>query len=129
MLNQLGGSFDPQGPVAREIADLWWLMLLLGVAVYVLFMALLGLGLFDRPGRTGDPSEADEKQLERRWVVGGGVVLSLVLLIAVLVPTIETMLDVPERAVPGRGRLGQERPPHPGGTSRRAAADIRGCDP
>ncbi|HWC33008.1 MAG TPA: hypothetical protein VG709_07760, partial [Actinomycetota bacterium] len=40
------GAFTPDGPVARDIADLWWLMLAVGTAVYVLFLFLFAVGAF-----------------------------------------------------------------------------------
>ncbi len=100
VLSRLDGTFDPQGPIARDIAGLWWVMLVLGTAVYVVFLALLALALFRRRRISHGP-DGSERRLERRWIVGGGVVLSVALLIAVFVPTIETMRDVPDRGGPG----------------------------
>ncbi len=48
-----GGSLDPQGPVAEVMADLWWLMLGLGVLVFAVFAVLLAVGLFRR--RSAEP--------------------------------------------------------------------------
>lgn len=56
------GSLEPAGPVAETIADLWWLMLGLGVAVFLLFAGLLGLGLF----RANDAAEPEPSRLTRR---------------------------------------------------------------
>ena len=44
-----GGTLDPQGPAAESMAGLWWLMLGLGVAVFVIFAVVLALGLFRWP--------------------------------------------------------------------------------
>ena len=48
------GSLDPQGPAAESAADLWWLMLSLGVAVFVVFAVVLGR----RPVPTAPPGGA-----------------------------------------------------------------------
>ena len=90
----MADSLDPQGPVADSIAELWWLMLVLGVAVFVLVAVVLGVGLFRR--RTGESTGLDEEEsaLARRWIVPGGVVLPLVVIGVVLVATVATMRDI-----------------------------------
>lgn len=90
---------DPAGPVAETIDDLWLLMLGLGIAVFVVFAVLLALGLF-RPGRDGDP---DQRALTRRWIVGGGVVMPVVVLIVVFGATVRAMRAMPTTA--GSGSL------------------------
>ena len=47
------GAFDPQGPVAGAMEDLWWLMFWLGTAVFVVFAVLLVVGLFRRRTAAG----------------------------------------------------------------------------
>ncbi|SFE81969.1 cytochrome c oxidase subunit II [Blastococcus tunisiensis] len=89
------GSLDPKGPNAESIADTWWLMLGLGVAVFVLFAVLLGVGLFRR-GRTGEAAPS-----ERRWIVGGGVLLPVVVLVVVFGSTVAAMRTLSEDAPPG----------------------------
>lgn len=87
------GAFDPQGPVARAADELWDLMLWLGIAVFVLFAALLALSLRSRGDEevpTGDGST-----LVRRWIVGGGVVLPLVVIPVVFGATLIAMRDTP----------------------------------
>lgn len=44
----MAGSLDPQGPAAEAMADLWWLMLWLGVLVCVVVLVVLVLGLARR---------------------------------------------------------------------------------
>lgn len=85
------GSLDPKGPTARAIADLWWLMLWLGVAVFALFAVLLVIGLFRRPTKRGTPSAG-------RWLVGGGVVLPLVVIAIVFGATLVAMRATPMQA-------------------------------
>ena len=90
-----GGALSPQGPAAREIASLWWIMFWLGLAVFVLFAVLLARGLLR--GRHGDPTNdapAISAQSRRRWLVLGGVVMPAVVLVVVLVATVETMADL-----------------------------------
>ncbi|REK11852.1 MAG: cytochrome c oxidase subunit II [Actinobacteria bacterium] len=85
------GSFDPRGPVASEIADLWWLMLALGTAVFALFLYLLIRGLM----------RSDDKEAETgsRWfLLGGGVVLPAVIVTVVFAFTIAAMRAIPTEA-------------------------------
>ncbi|MDP5181669.1 cytochrome c oxidase subunit II [Blastococcus sp. BMG 814] len=89
------GSLDPKGPRAESIADTWWLMLGLGVAVFVLFAVLLAIGLF-RHRREGEAPPS-----ERRWIVGGGVVLPVLVLVVVFGATIAAMRTLAEDAPPG----------------------------
>lgn len=85
----LVGSLDPQGPSARAIADLWWLMLWLGIAVFALFVILLAIGLRRRP------KEHDTPPSTGRWLVGGGVLLPLVVIAVVFGATLATMRATP----------------------------------
>lgn len=98
----LGGALDPQGPMARSAAALWWLMAALGGLVFVLVVALLVAGL--RRGRAG-PARVEpggpETGSSRRWLVGGGVLLPSVVLVVVLGATVAAMRDVPVQAPDG----------------------------
>ncbi len=95
MQSAAGGSLDPQGPVAEAIADLWWLMLVLGVAVFLVFAVLLALALFRR--WTPDPDEERaHRKLIGRWIVGGGVVMPVVVIAVVFIATLQSMRAVPE---------------------------------
>jgi cytochrome c oxidase subunit 2 len=95
------GSLDPKGPVAESMAGLWWLMLALGVAVFVTFAVFLALGLFRRrPLEAADPG-AREPSRFRPWIIGGGVVVPLVVIAVVFVATVSAMRDVPTTAPPG----------------------------
>ena len=88
------GSLDPQGPVAEAMADLWWLMLALGVAVFLVFAVLLAVALFRR-------RPAADPQPERRggrWIVAWGVVGPLVVLTVVFGATVYAMRVVPTTA-------------------------------
>lgn len=81
-------SLDPQGPAAQAIADLWWWMLWLGVAVFLIFAAALAAALF-RPRSTDE--ETRERKPTRRWILWGGVVMPVVVLVFILGLTIRAM--------------------------------------
>jgi cytochrome c oxidase subunit II len=92
------GSLDPAGPGAEVAADLWWLMLPLGVAVFVLFAALLGRSLFDRRGVDASAPAPDPATLTRRWILAGGVLLPLVVITVVFGATLTAMRGTPGAA-------------------------------
>lgn len=85
------GSLDPGGPVAEELADLWWVLLAISVVVFVIFLAALTYALFRRrDGRI--PDEIEETSLTpSRWIILGGVVLPAIVLTVVFVLTIDAM--------------------------------------
>jgi cytochrome c oxidase subunit 2 len=92
------GSLDPQGPVAEAIAELWWLLLGLGVAVFVAFGVLLVVGLFRRAPAAEQESGRQTPSRLGRWIVGGGVALPLVVLVVVFGATVQAMRVIPNRA-------------------------------
>jgi cytochrome c oxidase subunit II len=89
------GSLDPQGPAAEAIARLWWLLFGLGVAVFVAFAVVLGVGLFRRRGTAGQASRRFG-----RWFVGWGVVVPLLILVVVFGATVWAMRALPSSASP-----------------------------
>lgn len=92
------GSFDPQGPVARVMEDLWWIMLWVGVAVFVLFLVLLVGGVLRR-GRSDEPAATGTGAAEHgRWLLLGGVVLPAVVITAILGLTLDAMRATPDDA-------------------------------
>jgi cytochrome c oxidase subunit 2 len=91
------GSLDPRGPSAESIADLWWLMLALGVAVFVLFAAVLVRSLFRRPGN-GRPEDVERRG--GRWILAGGVFMPLIVLIVVFSATVAAMRALPHEPPP-----------------------------
>jgi cytochrome c oxidase subunit II len=98
------GSLDPQGPVAEAMADLWWLMLGLGVAVFIVFAVLLGVALVRKPGQTasrpGLPGGEATTHRFGRWLVIWGVAGPLVILAFVFGATVYAMRVVPNEAPP-----------------------------
>ncbi len=86
------GSLDPKGPAAETIADLWWFMLGLSVLVFLVFAVALGVALTRRP-KEGD-AVATQRRLDR-WIVGGGVVLPLAVVLLVFGATVYAMRELP----------------------------------
>ena len=101
MIAVVAQALDPEGPVAESAAGLWWLMLALGAAIFVIFAVVLAVGLF-RP-RPGDAPEAGPQPARRfgPWMVGGGVALPLVVITVVFGATVRAMRTVPTAAPPG----------------------------
>lgn len=92
-----GGVLDPQGPVARAMADLWWLMLILGIVVFLAFAGLLVGGLI----RSADPDSGEalrHRRLVARWIGIGGIALPAVVISVVFIATLVAMRDVPQDA-------------------------------
>lgn len=90
------GALRPAGPDAELLHGLFWVMLGLGLVVFVLVMMA-----FVRAARA-DGSELDDDEQRRRstrLVVGGGIVLPIV----VLVPLTVTMMAVGSRLAPRLG--------------------------
>jgi cytochrome c oxidase subunit II len=83
----LTASLDPRGPVASDIADLFWVLLGLGALVYSLFAVLLVRALGRR--------QATEPTVRRRLLLGGGVILPLVVIAFVFAATIATLGSMP----------------------------------
>jgi cytochrome c oxidase subunit II len=69
---------DPRGPVAESIATLWWVLLLGATLIYAVTMALLFYAVFRGHGRRA--------RLREGWlVIGGGLVIPTLTLVALLV--------------------------------------------
>jgi cytochrome c oxidase subunit 2 len=79
------------------MADLWWLLLALGVAVFAVVVAVLAAALLRR-GRVAGPDGGERPLGFNRWLVVGGVVAPTVILVVVFVATIQVMRDVPTAA-------------------------------
>jgi cytochrome c oxidase subunit 2 len=93
-----GGALDPQGPVSEAMANLFWLMLGLGGAVFVAVVVVLGLGLFRRRP-VGEPQrDRQGRDSFGRWFVVGGVVVPMVILLVVFGATVRALRLVPTTA-------------------------------
>lgn len=97
----LGGALDPRGPAAREISDLWWVLLLLGAVVYVGVVAFLVVGLMRR--RRDDSAAPGDEGVPSKWILLGGVALPAVVLAVVFGFSLASMSaltnDIPDDAV------------------------------
>lgn len=97
MGGRLGSALAPHGDDAATIAELWWFMLVLGLAVFILFAVALVLGL-RRHRDDGDVSardvDAGATRRASRWIVSGGVVLPVVVIAVVLAATLVAMREV-----------------------------------
>lgn len=72
-------TLQPAGPAAAEIAWLWWLMLAVFTAVFVLVVVLLLVAIRRRDRRAGDGGAAPP--LGRTgFIVAGGIILPVVVL-------------------------------------------------
>jgi len=99
------GSLDPQGPVARVMADLWWLMFWLGLAVFAVFLVMLGIALFRRtrePADEGSPDTDVEDTTGRigRWLFGWGVAAPFLVIAVVFGATLAAMRATPTEPSP-----------------------------
>jgi cytochrome c oxidase subunit 2 len=85
---------DPAGPRAARIADLWWVMFILGSAVFLVVMLFLVFALLVRGRRHGQTR--DGENVTRPILIG--VVISAVIMIGVFAFTIWTQLSLAEPA-------------------------------
>jgi cytochrome c oxidase subunit II len=73
---------DPAGQSAREVAALWWAMLVVAAVVLAGVVAAWGLALRRRSSPVAD--EAHDERVAARWIVGGGVLLPSACIAALL---------------------------------------------
>ena len=88
-------ALDPAGPMAREVALLWWAMCAFASLV-LLAVSALWIYAMRRQPRDLDPQQA--KRIHRRWIVGGGIILptaSIALLLVFGTPIASRMLPLP----------------------------------
>ena len=81
--------------MARDVANVWWAMFGFSVVVLVVVSALWIYAMLRQP-RTHSAEEA--KRINRRWIIGGGLVLPTVSIVALLafgIPTGRSMLPLP----------------------------------
>ncbi len=93
------GALDPQSATAESMADLYWLMLWLGVAVFVVFAVLLVVGSLRQ--RSAEEQGGDAARVRSgRWFVGWGVAIPAVLVLVVFGATLVAMRAIPNEAPP-----------------------------
>ena len=75
-------TLDARGPAAANIAELWWILFGLGTAVFVAVTGLLLYIIFARRRRLHD-DEIDLRPVNGRpWILWGGVIVPIVILLA-----------------------------------------------
>lgn len=87
-------SLDPQGPIARDIDDLFWLVMWIAGVILVIVMGalLVALVLFrDRPGRKDPKQVHGNATLEVVWTV-----IPVVILASIAVPTVQRVFEYTE---------------------------------
>jgi len=89
------------------MADLWWLMVALGVAVFVVFAVFLALALF-RPRPAAATASATLAEPGREppshfsaWMIGSGVAVPLIIIATVFAATVHALKEVLPTAPPG----------------------------
>lgn len=90
-------SLDPQGPIARDIDDLWNLVFWIATVIFVIVQAALLVSVFrfrQKKGEERSPKQLHgNTKLEITWTIIPAVILA-----SIAVPTMQTLFD--QRAVP-----------------------------
>lgn len=76
-------ALDPQGPQASRIADLWWVLLVICVVVFVAVVTALAIALAPRRNRVVDDVSPTREAAARR-TIGVAVVLTVVILLGLV---------------------------------------------
>ena len=92
-------SLHPAGPAAERIAANWWLMFVLGAAVFLVVAVLAVAAVVRAPGVTREsperPAPADVAHADdggaRRWIILGGIVVPLIIIPIVFVDTMRAL--------------------------------------
>lgn len=88
-------TLAPGGPAARIVADLWWAMFIVATLVLLAVVGLWVHALFRTPR---DHDEATRRRIDRRWIIGGGILVpgvSIVILLAFGIPMGHRLLPLP----------------------------------
>ena len=97
-------SLRPQSSAATQIAILWWVMLGVGTVIWVGFTILLLVGLFRRRRVHGMYTSLPDSSAARAvniWIVGGGIVMPTLVLIALIVLTVGALRSIPAENTSG----------------------------
>jgi cytochrome c oxidase subunit 2 len=90
-----GGSpsaLDPKGPAAARIADVWWLMLALAVAVYLAVAGLIFVAARRRRGAGDHEQRLPLSENAFIWV--GGIAVPTAILVVLAVVTVSSTADL-----------------------------------
>ena len=88
----LRGAMAPRGVEADVANGLWWYMLWLSTAIFVGWLALFGIGLVRRHATVSDATDA---RIHRRFIVGGGLVLPVIVLGSLFVANLGALKALP----------------------------------
>ena len=88
----LRGAMAPRGVEADVANGLWWYMLWLSTAIFVGWLALFGIGLVRRHATVSDATDA---RIHRRFIVGGGLVLPVIVLGSLFVYNLAALNALP----------------------------------
>ncbi|MDX2138512.1 MAG: cytochrome c oxidase subunit II [Chloroflexota bacterium] len=83
-------ALQPAGPAAANIAQLWWVMFALGMAVFILVTAILLYTLLVRNRRRS--VEDVQPARGNRWLIYGGLVMPAIVLAIVAAFTLRSMV-------------------------------------
>lgn len=83
-------ALDPRSDAATNITELWWVMFILGTAVFLLVSFLLLYILFTR-NRQQPTDDRTQGRHGRRWIFLGGIALPIVVLAVVFGFTLRSM--------------------------------------
>jgi cytochrome c oxidase subunit 2 len=85
------------GPAAERIASLWWMLLALGAAIYLIFAGLTACALF----RRRRPAENERSEGESmRWILIGGALIPAMIVAGIFTLTLGTLRALAPPAEP-----------------------------
>jgi len=85
-------ALDPRGPAAANIAQLWWIMFGLGMAVFAGVLLLLLYIVWTRPRHTGNLAPNLRAPENRHWLWWGGVIIPAIILSITLFFTLRSLI-------------------------------------
>ena len=94
---QEASVLDPHGEQAREIANLWSVMLFIAIAVYGQVLSLFFMGLFRRRRDFDENDTPDISPPSRNthlFIIANGVAIPVVILVIVFALNLATLLDL-----------------------------------
>lgn len=85
-------TLDTKGPAAERIAEVWWLMLALAVAVYLVVAALIMVA--SRRGRGAEGKDGRRPLNENAFIWIGGVAVPAAILVVLAVVTVSSTAEL-----------------------------------
>ncbi len=89
-------ALDPKGPAAERIAEVWWLMLALAVAVYLVVAGLIMVASRRGRGTEGEAEGQDGQRPlnENAFIWVGGIAVPAVILLVLAVVTVSSTAEL-----------------------------------